>query len=273
MAVQQISRTTIVALLVATTAALVARSWLQIKLLQDGMPQPVAADISYLVVPAVLILLLFPLWRNEKSFLKDQFRAEDLTVQLALQALAVGLLIRILWWCQLVADVSFGITSSAEADAIVGPVFVFQCASPGVVFLGFLVMTVLVPIIEEITHRGYIQTALHHRGGFIAVLISALAFAVFHKLTSWPFAFFAGIVFGVQYWATRSLWSSLISHATINGLIQLDWRCLNGQWNPQSADLPLLLPGITAVLTFVVCLTVLVRLLLVMLTGAASTPR
>ena len=273
MAAHTISRTTLVAVLVATIAALTARSWLQIQLIQGGMRSLVAADLSYLVVPPVLILLLFPLWRREKVFLISQFSRKDLTWKLALTAIAIGILIRVLWWSQLIAGVSFGVYTSPDPEAIVGPIISFQCSSPGVVFLGFLVMAVLVPLIEEIVHRGYVQTAMRHRGIALAILTSAFVFALFHKMTSWPFAFSAGVVLGAQYWATRSLWSSLICHAVINGMVQIDWRCMSGQWNPKPGDLPLLVPGLVATTIGIICLTTLMILLHRMFTGAPKTLR
>ena len=273
MAAHTISRTTLVAVLVATIAALTARSWLQIRLTRGGMQSLVAADLSYLVVPPVLILLLFPLWQREKAFLANQFSRQDLTWKLALTAIAIGILIRVLWWSQLIAGVSFGVYTSPDPEAIVGPIISFQCSSPGVVFLGFLVMAVLVPLIEEIVHRGYVQTAMRHRGFAVAVLISALSFTIFHRFGAWPTVFFTGLILGTQYWITRSLWSSLISHATINGLIQIDWRCIGGQWNPRAIDLPLWAPGLIATAMFVASLIALVILLHRMLTGAPKTPR
>ncbi len=273
MAVNYISRTTIVTVMVAMTAAMVLRSWLQVHLLQRGMQSALAADVSYLIVPPVLVLLLFPLWRTERFFLGAQFHRQSLSWRLALRAIAIGLLMRLLWWSQLIAGVSFGIYSSSNSDDSVGPIFSFNCASPGVVFLGFIAMVVLIPLIEEIVHRGYVQSALRQLGRVKAVILSALIFTVFHSFISWPFAFFAGIVFGLQYWSTQSLWSSLLSHMTVNTLILLDWRCVSGQWNPRAADLPLLIPGTVASTVFIACLAVLVVVLHGMLTEAAKTPR
>ncbi len=273
MAAHTISRTTIAAVLVATIAALVARSWLEVQLLQGGMRSLVAADLSYLLVPPILIVLLFPLWKTEKQFLTDQFRMRDLTWRLVVRAFAIGLLVRLLWWSQLVAGGSFGFYASSDPNAIVGPVFSFQCGPPGVTFLGFVVMAILVPVIEEITNRGFIQTALNRRGFVFAVVVSSAVFTVFHRYDSWPTVFLVGLILGSQYWITRSLWSSLVTHATVNGLIQIDWRCLSGQWNPQPDELPLLLPGVTAVGVFVICLLTLVFLLYAMATGTRTSPR
>jgi membrane protease YdiL (CAAX protease family) len=273
MAAHTISRTTIVAVLVATIAALIARSWLQIQLTQGGMQSLLAADLSYLVVPPILIVFLFPLWKTEKQFLGDQFRIRDLTWRLVVQAFAIGLLIRMLWWSQVIAGGSFGFYASSDPNAIVGPVFSFQCESPEIVFLGFVVMAILVPLIEEITHRGFVQTALNRRGFVLAILISSAVFTAFHRFGSWPTVFMTGLILGSQYWITRSLWSSIVTHATVNGLIQIDWRCLSGQWNPKPDELPLLVPGVTAAFVFVVCLLMLFFLLHNMATGTKTSSR
>ncbi len=220
-----------------------------------------AEDASYLVVPPILLLLLFPLWRSEKAFLKFQFRRQALTWRIAVTAIAIGVLIQLMWWSQLITCVSFGIYVSTDPDAIVGPAISFRCASPAVVFLGFFVTAFLVPLVEEITNRGYVQTALQKHGATLAVLVSATIFAIFHTLSSWPFAFFAGLLLGVQYWSTRSLWSSFISHATVNGLVQIDLRCLSVFWNPRLENIPILLPGLSSIFVFVCCTIALLALL------------
>ena len=273
MAAHTISRTTLVAVLVATIAALTARSWLQIQLTHCGMESQVAADLSYLVVPPILILLLFPLWRSEKVFIKNQFLRRDLTWQLVRNAIAIGILIRLLWWSQLIAGASIGFYRSPEPETIVGPIISFQCSSPGIVILGFFVMAILVPLIEEIVNRGYIQTVFRHRGFVIAVVISSLIFTLFHRFSSWPSAFMAGLILGTQYFFTRSLWMSLISHATVNGLTQIDWRCLSVIWNPSSDDLPLLGPGTAALGVMTASLAILAILLRRLATGTKTSPR
>ncbi len=273
MTVHRISRTTLVAVLVATTTALIFRSWLQVSLVQRGLDSTLAADLSYLVAPPVLAILLFPLWSTEKQFLADQFRCTDLSWRLALQALAIGVLLRLAWWSQLVAGVAFGVYSAGETATTVGPSFSFQCAEPAVVLLGFVVMAVLVPVIEEVAHRAYVQSYLAHRGAVFAVTISALIFTIFHRPDSWMLVFFAGLIFGALYWLTKSLWASLIVHATYNGLIQIDWRCLTGRWNPSSDDIPLMFPGIVATAAMVMILTALAALFLKIATGAQSAPR
>ena len=273
MAAHIISPTALVAVLVATLAALTARSWLQIQLIQRGMQSLVAADLSYLVVPPILILLLFPLWRSNAAFLKNQFHRRDLTWQLALTAVVIGILIRVLWWSHLIAGVSFGMYTSPDLEATAGPILSFQCSSAGVVFLGFFVTAFLVPLVEEVVNRGYVQTAFQHRGFIVAVIISSMIFALLHRLNSWPSVFIAGLVLGTQYYFTRSLWMSLITHATVNGLIQIDWRCLSVIWNPALDELPLLVSGFAALAVMTLSLMILTILLRQLATGTKMSPR
>jgi len=255
MPAQAPATTNVIAVLIAMVAALFARSWLQVALLQDGYEQLYAADLSWLVVPPVLVVLLLPVLTKDRQFLKQQFRRTDLDLHVVLTAVAIGVLLRMSWWSQLVAGISFGIYQSEDPFAVAGPVFSFACPPPPVLFLGLFVMAVMVPLVEELTHRAYVQTALNRFGPIVAVAGSAVVFTVLHKPGGWEFVFVGGIVFGTQYLLTGSLWSSLITHATVNGLAQLDWRCLNGQWNPHSSVLPLWDTGsiaVTVLLTTVV---------------------
>lgn len=263
----------VAAVIVATIAALFARSWLQLKLLADGVQNDYAADLSYLVVPPILLVLLLPVLHKDRAFIAQQFRLTGLTIRAVLVAISIGILARAASWGQLIAGVSFGLYRNNDPSAIEGPLFVINCASPHVVALGFVVMVFLVPIIEEVTHRSYVQTAFRHRGPVIAICLSAIVFAVFHRLSSWPFAFFAGLIFGVQYWRSGTLWRSLISHATVNSLAQIDWRCLRGHWNPPPSQLPLWSIGVPSLLILAVAILAIIYLLFGKNTGALDAPR
>ncbi len=242
----RISGTTITALLVSTTAALFARTIVQRHLVNIGYETAYAADLAYLAVPPILATLLFPIWRTQKTYILAQFRRVDFSWKLAVKAIAIGVLLRIAWWSQLIAGISFGFYRAPEPVSTTPLSVSFQCPPPEVIGLGFFVMAMCVPLIEEIVHRGYVQGILHRRGLAISVLVSAIVFTIFHRYSSWTFVFVAGIVFGSQYWICQSLWPSLITHATVNTLVQIDWRCMTGQWNPESGAVPVIGPGIIA---------------------------
>jgi membrane protease YdiL (CAAX protease family) len=253
------------------TAALVFRAWLQMTMLQRGVAPQVAADLSYLVVPPTLIVLLLPIWRTERSFVARQFRLANLTCKVVITGIGIGVMLRLLWWAQLVAGVSFGVYAS-DSQSAVGPTFAFSCPGTAAMALGMLTMVLLTPVIEEVIHRAYIINALRPLGRPIAILGSAAVFAIFHRSGTWVFVCLAGVVFAWLYWYTQSLWLSLIAHATFNGLTLLDWRCLTGQWNPRAADIPLMETGITALAIMLATAAALVATLYRISTGANNRP-
>ena len=120
-------RAPIVAILVILTAALFARSFLQLRLQERGVDADFAKDLSYLVVPVILGILMFPILRDNKTFLLGLCRRKYLTLRLVATAIAIGVLMRTAWWCQLVVRVSFGISVDPDPAALAGPSFSFGC--------------------------------------------------------------------------------------------------------------------------------------------------
>ena len=243
-------RAPIIAILIIEAAALVARSYLELTLQEKGVAQAFARDLSFFIVPPILAILLFPILRDHKDYLLGLFRFEDLTFKLVLSGIAVGLLMRIAWWSQLVFTGATGITRNHDPNAIVGPIFSFGCPPFVQLLVGISVMAILVPIIEETLNRGLIQSSLAHRGKTQAVLLSSLIFAVAHPSTTIPLALAAGLVMGIQFWNRHTLWFSLMTHSIFNGLAQLDWRCFSGVWNPRTQDPPMLGTSTISLLVF-----------------------
>ena len=264
---------TIIALILVLLFAFIVRSYLQLELRALGYVAGHAKDLSYLMVSPVLVLMLLPIFRHDKDFMRQLLRRSQLKVRLVLSAVALGVLMRLIWWSQLIARTSFGLARNHDPDAVVGPAFSFACPPPQVIGLGLLVMVLLVPVIEEVLHRGILQSAFVHKGRTAAILLSATIFTLFHPPTSYAFVFVMGIVFGLQYWNTHSLWASTITHATYNGLIQLDWRCLRGAWNPPEKELPFLIPGSVALGVLLTASACAIWLLTQESAGATSTPR
>lgn len=273
MSAHRISGKLLFAVFVATVAGLIAREAVRTRLIAAGFPNVYSADLSYMVVPPILLLILFPAWQSEKGYLAKQFSTAALSWKLVLTAISVGVLLRTIWWCQLVAGVAFGIYSNADAQSAIAPTFRFACPEPVMLATGFIVMAVLVPVTEEVIHRGYFLGGFERLGAVRAIVLSATLFMIFHKYDGWLFVFFGGVIFGIQYWYTKAVWASLISHATFNGIIQFDWRCLTTRWNPPASELPLIAVGAIASTLLVVCLVLLAVLLRQMAIGAHEAPR
>lgn len=262
----------LLAIILAQVAALAAQAWLSRVLHAQGYEALQAHYLAYLVVPPVLLLMLGPILREHRGFLHRLFSSRGLTIRLALAAFALGLTMRVVWWSQLVARVAFGVSVNEHPQAVVGPVMSFACPPAASLLLGVVVMAVLVPIMEETIHRGLLQSGFVHKGPLPAILISGVIFTVFHPPSSYWFVFLLGTVLGIQVWLTRSLWPSILTHASYNGLVQLDWRCLQGQWNPHPEDLPLMIPGMIALAALAAALLLVILLLRSQLAGARDAP-
>lgn len=259
-------------IVLAQILALTTQAWLSRSLVAGGYEHLQAHYLAYLVVPPILLLFLAPVLLEHRHFLQRLLSRHGLTVRLAIAAIGLGLATRVVWWAQLLAGISFGMTANDDPAAATGPVFSFGCPPLTSLFLGVIVMAILIPLAEETVDRGLLQSAFAHKGPLPAILISALFFTVFHPPSSYGFVFLMGVVFGTQFWLTGSLWTTIITHATYNGLAQLDWRCLRGHWNPPSESLPQLVPGGIALLALAAAALLILFLLRCQRAGARTAP-
>jgi len=260
-------------IILALLFALIVQAGLSRTLLAQGYEKLQAHYLAYLVMPPMLLLMLAPVLSEHRNFIVQLFRRSALTMRLALAAVALGVTMRAIWWSQLVARISLGITVNDDPQAIVGPVVSWTCPPLSGLLLGVLVMAVLIPVMEETIHRGVFQSAFANKGPVSAILVSSIVFTVFHPPSSSCGWFIMGVVMGAQFWRDRAaLGRPLITHATYNGLIQLDWRCLQGQWNPPPDSLPQLLPGVIALAALAAASRMVITLLRWQRAGALGTP-
>lgn len=254
-------------------AALIAREFLRRKLNEAGIHGDYAGDLSYLVVPPILAVLLWPILRQHADHLREILSFRHLTVRIVLFGFLTGFLVRVAWWSQVVFRGSYGFTQNPNPEAIIGPAWHLHCPPLHVIVLGIVVMAILVPVIEEVTHRGLLLSAFAQRGPVFAIVVSSVLFAMFHAWYSLVFVFLVGLVLGLQYWRTGALWFGIVTHATYNGLSQFDWRCLNIQWNPTPEQLPLHASGIISALLFVLAVALIIWLAFNPGAGAHKAPR
>jgi membrane protease YdiL (CAAX protease family) len=94
----------------------------------------------------------------------------------------------------------------------------------GLPWAGLLSALVVVPLMEETIFRGYLQAGLEARfGPALSIAFQALLFALHpaHATQGWrafPSVFTFGLLAGVLYWRTRSLWIVLGAHGIANVL-------------------------------------------------------
>jgi len=225
-------RAPILAIMIFQLAALFARAFLEIRLIDRGEPQPFAQDLSYLVVPPILIILMYPILRRHGSYLCSLLRRQDLTIRLIAASVLLGFILRMSFWGGLISFASFGILRNADPSANIGPRITIGCPDADVLALSFLVMSFLVPMIEEIINRGLIFQSLLRRGRLFALILSSILFALMHDPQAVAVAFLMGVFLGTQMINCKTLWGPLITHATYNAVAILGWECVRVQWNP-----------------------------------------
>jgi membrane protease YdiL (CAAX protease family) len=225
-------RVSVVAIMIFQIAALLARVTVEQALVEDGFQKTVAGNLAFLVVPAVLLLLMYPYLKRGRRVLLDLLRPADLTARVVVLSILLGLILRITYWSFLTLLLWIGVIRASGPDYLIEPVLDFECPPLPVLFLSIGVMAVLVPLIEEIIYRAFILHALLPRGTIMAVLVSAALFAVLHRSSGYLVAFCGGIFFAVQMLNSRTLWAPLIAHGTFNCAMVFDWQCLRVLWNP-----------------------------------------
>ena len=244
----RLSPAALLALLLFGALALFCHAYLRIRLQNAGISPEHAYNLSYLVVPPIALAPVPVILRGQTETFKKLFDPRRLDLRLVLGAIALGVLLRVIFWAKIVGRGAFGIGRDLSSTEGVGPTFTFDCPPLHILGLGILIMAVLVPITEEIVHRGVVQSGFVRRGPLVAICLSALLFAVSHQPSSYVFVFLTGVILGIQFWRTRTLWATIISHGTYNGLTQFDWICLNSRWQPSAQDLPMLQAGSIALL-------------------------
>lgn len=251
----------VLAIILFQVAALFARSMIELLLRTQGMNPDVANDISYLVVPPILMILMFPYIRTSKDSLLKLFSLAGLTVHVIVLSIALGLIMRLTYWASLTFLIGTGVIRNEDPNAIVGPFIGFDCPPSAVLLLSLAIMGIVVPITEEVMHRGFFLYGLLSRGKNLAIVLSAIYFALLHEFSTYLPAFIVGLVLAVQVLNYRALWGPIIAHATYNATATIDWDCFQLIWNPPPDDpaivtlawvaVPIIIAGITVSLLIV----------------------
>jgi membrane protease YdiL (CAAX protease family) len=95
-----------------------------------------------------------------------------------------------------------------------------RAQAPAAVAGMVLVSVVLAPCVEELLFRGVVYPGLRNGWGvWVAVLLSALIFGLFHRDSGWlpvAFATALGMAFALLVECSGSLWSAMLAHVLVN---------------------------------------------------------
>ena len=93
--------------------------------------------------------------------------------------------------------------------------------SVGSLLLGFLVIVVAAPVVEELVFRGFLAESLRDKGPWAAVVASAVAFSLAHlSIVQFRYYLVMGMVLGWVY-LRRGLVGSVAAHAAFNGVLMV----------------------------------------------------
>lgn len=90
--------------------------------------------------------------------------------------------------------------------------------NPAAIAIGFVAAALVAPIAEETFFRGFMLGGLRQRFGAMgALLISSTFFALLHQpITIFPVIFVLGLMLGLLWLQTGSIWPGIFMHATFN---------------------------------------------------------
>ena len=128
------------------------------------------------------------------------------------------------------------------------------------IVLSFIVLAVVPAFCEEFLFRGAVLSNLLPFGRGTAILLSALTFALMHQnLAQFLYAFGAGILLGVLYERTGSIWNGVILHL-LNNASSLLAEVLPARFGAETGERILLVLDAVLFCTGLASIAVLVRI-------------
>ncbi|QOJ22555.1 MAG: CAAX prenyl protease-related protein [Gammaproteobacteria bacterium] len=150
-------------------------------------------------------------------------------LRLWVAALAAGVVVFIAWinltadWMVMGESVGFDPRENGEIDWFLVTVRIIGAA-------------LVVPVMEELFWRSFLMRWIENPNflavnpahvGFKALCIAAALFALAHSL--WLAGLFAGVVYGLLYVRSGTLWAPILAHAITNGILGV-WIVITGNW-------------------------------------------
>lgn len=250
--VPDLTRRAIVAVLLLLVSVLMLQAWLAVELGGRGIAHWHAVNLARLVTLPLLFGLVWSLLGRCSGYLRQMFSPAALTPAIIAGAILIGVTARVMAWAELTARGALGIVPGASLAPPRPFTVAFDCEEPVVMAVAALAWLVLVPVTEEFVHRGVLQAWLQRYGTWQAITLSSVVFTLMHESSNHPWVFLMGVLLGVQFRLSCSLWPPIITHASYDGLHLLDALCVRLAWNPAVDTLPRWGLAATSVVLFAV---------------------
>jgi len=249
-------RVSIVLVMLFQVAALIMRSFIQVKLAESGFDAVSARHLSALTGFAALGFLMWPIMIEVWPAIREHFRRPASWTRMILASVTLGV---VLWLGQMLALLGYSTAEWGDQHLYshsTTPTYMFACGNPMILVLGIPVMSLFTPVVEEVINRGLILHTLLPRGRTIAILASAFLFAVLHDFGGIPNAFVFGVFAAVQMLNYRTLWAVTITHGVANLLVEVSVDCVDGFWMPGKLTWGIGSPETMIALSLVACTTI-----------------
>lgn len=176
----------------------------------------ISAILSIALIPVCLVYLRLTSRRDHRTWLTGKFRPSDMLASLAMMIGAIG-----------VVNIYFNLlVSLGESSPLIQRLLddYEQQAAAFTPDLGYfwliLGISVLTPVLEELIFRGVIQGELRKAmPEWAAIIIQAVVFAAYHmQPVQSSYVLLPGLLLGLAYYWTRSIWVPIAMHCLFNFL-------------------------------------------------------
>ncbi|MEQ9564730.1 MAG: CPBP family intramembrane glutamic endopeptidase, partial [Pseudomonadales bacterium] len=185
---------------------------------------------SYLVVPPLLLILFFPILKDHAHLIRNLYDTTRVTKRLVVIAIVLGVALFGISVASNVAMSAYEISIRDNSPLGIGLASSWSCTNVWYLILGIAISALLIPVIEEVINRGFLLNYFMPRGKWLAILLSSLLFALFHKPQTIVLAFLFGIFLAHLTLNSGSLLPATIAHSIHNLLVQFDSGCLTLTW-------------------------------------------
>lgn len=185
------------------------------RLLQQHYPI-ITVIFSLFLIPAYTIWLAYARRRNPRVLLTERMRPSDLLAGLAMIVGALGLTNLFFLLLEWLAERSPFVSRQLEDYERIAGSFTPDAG----IFWLILGICIMAPLTEELLFRGIIQGEFRRvMPEPVAIVLQAVLFAAYHmQPVQSAYALIPGLLLGLAYAWTRSIWVPILMHMTFNFL-------------------------------------------------------
>ncbi len=187
---------------------------------KQDIDQDLLSTIAQIIAACFTILMMAIASKRVINAVMDGFNKENLVKGLIYGLIMYGIAIAY----GLIDQLIFG---EAITNANQGQLYVIAKLSPAI-FILFAVFAA--PIVEELIFRYYLYKPLEKKGPVVAIIVSTLVFSLIHLIPSiasntffvdlrtLPSYVLPSLMFGIAYYRTKHIATTMIAHVIYNGI-------------------------------------------------------